>query len=351
MTQHAGVPSSPSSLPGSPDTGQRIAGLAGAGITGRIIAGHLAATGWRVAVFDTRHHAARQTAAAVGGATVDSPAALAAADAVVLCHPGGHAELAESLITAGASKIVSVADALADVDALLALDAHARRAGATLITGAGMSPGLSGLLARSLAPSLDSLEEIHVAAHGTGGPACARRHHDALGDPALAWYDGAWLERFGGSGRELCWFPEPVGARDCYRAQLADPRLLHRAFPQAMRVSARVSATRRDRLTARLPMLTPPHSGGDVGAVRVEVRGADAGGARETLILGAAGRVAELAGATAAATAQWLATTAVTPGVFGLADEAVDAAAVLANGQALGVRLQEFTGVARATAW
>ena len=39
------------------------------------------------------------------------------------------------------------------------------------------------------------------------------------------------------------------------------------------RVTARVAASRRDRLTARLPMLRPPHPEGLIGAVRVEVRG------------------------------------------------------------------------------
>ena len=77
----------------------------------------------------------------------------------------------------------------------------------------------------------------------------------------------------GGSGRELVWFPDPVGAADCYRAGLADPVLLHRAFPDVARIESRQAATRRDRLTSRLPMLRPPHAEGLVGAVSVEVRG------------------------------------------------------------------------------
>ena len=39
-------------------------------------------------------------------------------------------------------------------------------------------------------------------------------------------------------------------------------------------ISARRSARRRDRFTARLPMLSPPHQEGGIGALRVEVRGA-----------------------------------------------------------------------------
>ena len=60
-----------------------------------------------------------------------------------------------------------------------------------------------------------------------------------------------------------------------------------------------MSANRRDRFTSRLPMLTPPHREGGVGALRVEVRGADETGARVTLIAG----IAEMVGTATAATA------------------------------------------------
>ena len=54
------------------------------------------------------------------------------------------------------------------------------RDGVPIVVGAGMSPGLTGLLARLLADQLASCDEIHVAIHGTAGPACARNQHDAL---------------------------------------------------------------------------------------------------------------------------------------------------------------------------
>ena len=131
-----------------------------------------------------------------------------------------------------------------------------------------MSPGLSGLLARHLSSRLHRVDELHVAMHGAAGPACARVHHRSLSGRSPGYIDGEWKEFHGGSGRELCWFPEPVGAVDCYRAESPLPILLHRAFPEAQRISSRRSATRRDRLTARLPMLRPPHAEGGVGALR-----------------------------------------------------------------------------------
>jgi hypothetical protein len=206
-----------------------------------------------------------------------------------------------------------------------------------------MAPGLSGLLAVTCARRVAHPEEVHVAVHGTAGPACARQHHRALGDRSVAWMDGDWVERPGGSGRELCWFPEPIGARDCYRAALADPLLLHHVFDTAVRVSARVSATRRDRLTARLPMLAPPHSGGSIGGVRAEVRGAAVDGARITAIAGASGSVGALAGAVCAASVVRL--SALPPGVHQPCSEAMGIDEMLRLLARHGVRLQEFTGV------
>jgi hypothetical protein len=149
----------------------------------------------------------------------------------------------------------------------------------------------------------------------------------------------------------LNWFPEPIGARDCYRAAVPDPFLLQRIFPTVSRISARVSGTRRDRLTARLPMLTPPHADGDIGAVRVEVRGAAADGARVTLVAGAAGPTGDLAAAVAAACIELCLTGSVEPGVHVVGDTSTDAPVLLRRAVAFGVQLQEFTGVARSSTW
>ena len=191
-------------------------------------------------------------------------------DVAVLAHGGAHAPLAARLVDDGVS-VVSIGDDIDDVCALADLDDHAVAAGVPLVVGAGMAPGLTGLLARLLASQLASCDEIHVALHGTAGPSCARQQHRALRGRAVGFHDGHWIQRPAGSGRELCYFPEPVGPYDCYRAELASPILLHQAFPGVERISARVSANRRDRFTAWLPMLSPPHREGGVGAIRVEV--------------------------------------------------------------------------------
>lgn len=265
-------------------------------------------------------------------------------DAVVLAHGGPHAEVARAAIDAGVA-VVSVSDDLDDVRSMIDLDDAARHAGVPLVVGAGMAPGLTELLARMLASQLAEFDEIHLAIHGTAGPACARRHHRALRGRATGIHDGSWIQRPAGSGRELSWFPEPVGPYDCYRAELASPLLLHQSFADVERISARISANRRDRLTAWLPMLSPPHREGGVGAVRVEVRGADASGARVTSIVG----VAELVGTATAATAGAFAVEALggrlPTGVSRAGDDTLDTFSLLRTVSELGVRLQEFTGV------
>lgn len=325
--------------------GGGIVGVVGCGVTGSRVVTNLTSVDRRVAAYDRR-----SVSLPAGVVRVDDASDLAVCDVVVLAQPAPHAQVARRLLQAGTS-VVSVSDDLDDVRELLTLHGEAAANDAVLVVGCGVAPGLSGLLARYLAAQLHTLDELHVAIHGTAGPECARQHHQALGDTALGWHDNEWIEPPGGSGRDLVWFPEPIAANDCYRAALADPLLLQRAFPTASRISARVSATRRDRLTARLPMLLPPHASGDLGAVRVEARGANATGGRETVMAGASAPTAELAAAVAVATAVALFDQRPAAGAYGTADTALEPLDLLRRATEFGVRVQEFTGVARATSW
>lgn len=278
------------------------------------------------------------TAVAVGPA--DLPTGL---DVVVLACPGPQRRWAAAAMESGAH-VVSTADDPAVATDLLALDAEAAARGRHVVVGAAMSPGLSCTLALLAARDLDRVVELHVCTVGTGGPACARRHHRALTSPALDWVDGAWVRRPGGSGRELVWFPEPVGGADCYRAGLVDPVLLVPAFPGVRRVTARMEATRRDRLTSPLPMLRPPHPEGLLGAVRVEARGF-AGPEATTTVYGAAGPPAQVAAAVAATAAAWAAGGRLArPGAAGLAELVGDLGGWLRELHARGVPASRFEG-------
>lgn len=220
----------------------------------------------------------------------------------VLASPAGdHRRQAERLLEQGAH-VVSTSDDVDEVVALLDLDAEARARGLSVVIGAGFAPGLTDVLAAHAASTFDSVEEVHVAKVGTAGPSCARSHHQALTGEALDWRNGAWQRRRAGSGRELCWFPDPVGGQDCYRGVLPDAHLLLGAFPGADRITARMGATRRDRLTSGLPMLRKPHPEGTIGAVRVELRGRR-GQALEVSVLGSMDRPGVAAGCIAAVAA------------------------------------------------
>jgi saccharopine dehydrogenase-like NADP-dependent oxidoreductase len=266
----------------------------------------------------------------------------AGAHTVVLAGPSGtHANLAREAIRRRVN-VVSTADSVAEVRALLDLDTEARAVGVSVVVGAGFSPGMSCVLARHVTGWMDEVEEIHLARFGTGGPACARSHHRALSGRSTDWRDGEWVRRPGGSGRELCVFPDPVGSVDCYRAALPDAVLLHRALPQAGRITARQAANRRQRLTAWLPMLRRPHPEGRIGAVRVEARGRR-NGTSVTEVVGAIDRPAVAAGAVAGLAARRCIAGEIPPGAGGLAGS-VEPVAFLEELAELGVRAAVFVG-------
>ena len=280
----------------------------GSGVVGRRVARQLAASGLveRLILGARRpqrmHGFVRQLVDV--DIEVIAPGPLPAADVTVLAQPsGGHTELAEEAIGNG-SHVVSLSDALNDVEGLLELDSAANKAERSVIVGAAFSPGLSCLLARHGGDRFDRVEEVHVARMGTGGPACQRQLHRARTQESLERRNGTWMKRPSGAGRELVWFPDPLGARDCYRAALADPILLSASFPEAERITAKVAATRRDRLTAWLPMLRPPHRDGGPGAVRIEIRGIR-DQIQTTEVIGAIDYPSAAAGAVAAIAAEW----------------------------------------------
>lgn len=327
--------------------GLRIAVL-GVGAVGTRAARQLVSTPEvdRVVLRDERRQRVEAVAESLGPSAVVDRGAFGSpleheVDVLVACGPSGtHESLARFALDSGVP-LVSVGDAVGDVRALLSFDAEARERGLAIVAGAGFSPGLTCVLAAHAAARFDEVDEVHVAAVGTGGPACARQHHLALGGMSLDWRDGGWNERPAGSGRELCWFPDPVGGRDCYRAARPDALLLVPAFPGVRRVTARLGATRRDRLTSRLPMLRPPHPEGGPGAVRVEVRGRR-GHASDVMVFGAMDRPAVAAGAVAAVAARYAAEGRLRrSGAAGLA-ELVEPVPFLAELRRRGVRAAAF---------
>ena len=296
--------------------------LVGAGAVGRRAVRQLAETQGvdRILLTDAVHGRAAAVADQIGAVAEavewDVSDALPpdlAAVAVAIDGPCERA-IAERAVEAGVP-MAGCSDDPGGVRSLLDLDDAAREAGITLAAGCGLAPGLSDVLARHAADALEQVEEIHVARAGFAGPSCASALHRAGRGAALEWRDGTWVRERAGSGRQLVWFPGPVGGLDCRRAGSAQAALLLDAFPRVSRATMRVSTGRRE--PAPLPGVRPPtfarararrraDPDGDWGAVWVEVRGRR-GRSQEVLVYGAVDRMAFAAGAVLAQTAAGLA--------------------------------------------
>ena len=317
----------------------------GVGVVGARVARQLTSSGIPVLLYDERSDVQQALAQSLRALELTDLTKLdpTTTPVVVLATSSAQAPLAKILLELG-HHVVCTGDDVEDIRELLQLDEIARQEKRVLIVGAAACPGLSGLLVAELAPRVDTIDEIHVAFHGTGGPGCARQHHRALAGDAVGWHDGDWIDRPGGSGRELLWFPEPLGGKDCYRAELPEPLLLHRSFPEVSRISARMSATRRDRLTARLPMMSPPHAEGGLGGVRVEIRGS-LNGERCTEVAGVTERTGIIAGAVAASSAAALLNNASTiSGVVTLGDGRLNDRTLLDDVIRRGITVFEYIG-------
>ena len=321
-------------------------GIFGAGVVGARVAESLSIESQTsIAVYDSSQIVAQRLARRLNETNslikATNRSELHRAKVVVLAGPSPHTPVAKEFLGKGVS-VVSTSDDIADCLNLLSLSELATENKATLIIGAASSPGMSGLLVRNLSKAFDSIDEVHIALHGTGGPACARQHHRALSGQSIGWHDGEWLRRPAGSGRELCWFPEPVGAYDCYRGELPDPLLIKRAFAELVRVTARVSATRRDRVFARLPMLIPPRAEGGMGGLRVEVRGTK-NGERVVDVVGVAERVGQVAGVVSGCVARSISVGEISqPGAFVLGELSLPNEALLSRVMASGVQAHSF---------
>jgi saccharopine dehydrogenase-like NADP-dependent oxidoreductase len=321
-------------------------GIFGAGVVGSRVAESLSVESQTsIAVYDSSQIVAQRLARRLSETNAlikaTSRSELHRAKVVVLAGPLPHTPVAREFLEKGVS-VVSTSDDIADCLNLLSLSDLATENKVTLIIGAASSPGMSGMLVRNLSKAFDSVDEVHIALHGTGGPACARQHHRALSGQSIGWHDGEWLRRPAGSGRELCWFPEPVGAYDCYRGELPDPLLIKRAFPELVRATARVSATRRDRVFARMPMLIPPRAEGGLGGLRVEVRGTK-NGERVVDVVGVAERVGQVAGVVSGCVARSIGAGEISqPGAFVLGELSLPNEVLLSRVLACGVQAHSF---------
>ncbi len=265
-------------------------------------------------------------------------------DAVVTALPGeADASLARRAVAAGIP-FASAADRDATLRALLALDTEARTHGALVVTGCGLAPGLTDVLARHAVGALDALDELHVARWGVAGPESVAEARRSQREEAREWRDGELVHEKHRHA-ELIWFPDPVGAREC-ELVATGVELLVAANPGAGRVTARlgVPPTRR---------FTPPgrrDPGAGWGAVRVEAWGWR-GTARTSVVYGVIERTAVAAGTVLGVTGAWLSGALPSlaalpgPGASGLG-AVVEPVPFLAELASRGVKAAAFEGVA-----
>jgi hypothetical protein len=232
-----------------------------------------------------------------------------------------------------------------------------------LAAGCGLAPGLADVLARHAADAVEIIDEIHVARAGSAGPACRAALDRSASGSVREWRDGAWARHRAGTGRQLVWFPAPVGGLDCHRAGSGQAALLLDAFPSLGRASMRIASPLGAappipglRLLGQVPVLSAllPGRGaprrrdpdGEWGAVWVEVRGRR-GRSEQVLVYGAVDRMAFAAGAVLTVAALWLAGQGAAPvtatGVHGLA-ALVDPAPFLGELARRGVKAAVFEG-------
>lgn len=270
--------------------------------------------------------------------------AMRGADVVVGCI-GPFYEFAPRMARAAiAARVpyVDICDDYGPMAELFAMDEEARRAGVTIITGLGWTPGLSNLMARRAAEQLDRVDEIRIAWAGgaadSQGLAVIMHLLYAITGEVPSFRNGQQVNVPALSEKERVAFPAPLGEVTVYHCGHPEPITL----PRYLNVS---TVTLKGGLTpnwnnavaaflVRLGLTSTPgrirflarvvHSiegvfragGVEASGIRTDVLG-EKDGQRKHLTLAATDRQGRLTGIPAAIGAVMLAQKTIsTPGVF-----------------------------------
>ena len=130
---------------------------------------------------------------------------------------------------------VSICDDFDAAKQVFELDDAVREKGLRVLTGVGWTPGLSSLLARAAADSLDTVEKINVAWAGNtedsvGLAVILHSLHIFCGS-VPSFQKGLLKMVPAGSDREKIRFPEPIGEVNVYNVGHPEPVTMHRYFP------------------------------------------------------------------------------------------------------------------------
>ncbi|WP_218025828.1 saccharopine dehydrogenase family protein [Nocardia miyunensis] len=149
----------------------------------------------------------------------------------------GSDAVAQAALSAGAN-YVDIGDDLEATETIIALHQEALTAGVSLVTGAGLSPGVSNWFAARLLAEhaeADGIQVVWVTHETDPGGLAPLRHmlHMAV-SPCPVWSDGAWTQTpgFSPSTSRTYRFPAPLGDVEAYSTAHPEPLLLSRHFPQ-----------------------------------------------------------------------------------------------------------------------
>lgn len=149
----------------------------------------------------------------------------------------GSDYVARAAIAAGAMYL-DIADDVEATERILALDDRARAAGVALITGAGLSPGVSNWIAAKLMDEHPEADGIHVAwvTHESdpGGLAPLRHMLHMTVNPCPVFVNGRWEQSpgFVPETAQSFDFPAPLGRTATFDTSHPEPVTLVRHYPQ-----------------------------------------------------------------------------------------------------------------------
>jgi len=140
----------------------------------------------------------------------------------------------KAAIEAGVS-YVDICDDCNVTREFLEFDESAKKAGVSICTGFGGSPGITNILAGYAADKLDEVDEIRVfwsvALSDPFGSAGLRQAMSQFAGNVIQYIDGQWVEVPSGSGGEEVVFMEPVGRSEVYYAAHPEAVTLPRFIP------------------------------------------------------------------------------------------------------------------------
>jgi len=171
---------------------------------------------------------------------------------VVVCAAGPHYMFERDLVRGAIdarTHYVSLCDDQSAAQRVRSLNDDARDAGITVISGCGLSPGLTNLLIAISAAEVDDVEEIDIAVAAssadTPGDATTLHFLAQMADPAEAISDHSIERTRAGTKPRLVYFPDPVGWVETFVSGHPEIVTLPASFPGLRSLRFRIGLTER----------------------------------------------------------------------------------------------------------